>query len=324
MPKIQARLLAIFFLLLAGVIWIVSRLLDGSTILLDTFSECFTVAGTIFGFFQAFPASLSPAAPNSNKQPTRKAISGWQLGIVSIAIVALLLSSISMIFSIRDVNLPSLSGATPGQTIMLNTGTVQTVMPGLSPILQQVAPNCNNPDGVSWNPPLPDTSLNCSNNGLLMEQAGTSYYAELDLLRVHNTTYNQAVFRVNVAVTFPDPHDPATWAALLVQTPQAQGVTGGYILRLNAQGIWELQVVKSGQTIPILQHGSVDIQPSQSTEIQITVNNGILHGSINNQVVVNQTEDLTGIPDPQAVSLIVERTGAASSPILFSNFKLYQ
>ena len=54
MSKIPARLLAIFFLLLAGSIWIVSRLLDGSTILLDTFSECFTIAGRISVSFRHF------------------------------------------------------------------------------------------------------------------------------------------------------------------------------------------------------------------------------------------------------------------------------
>ena len=240
---------------------------------------------------------------------------------MSIAVVALVLSSISMFFSIRK---PSPSEVITGQTVISSATTTQIIGPAGSPILQQVAPNCNNPEGVQWNPPLLGTSLNCSNAGLLMQQAGKSYYAELDLLRVNNATYNQKTFSTDVQVTFPHPQDTATWAALLVQTPQAQGVTGGYILRLNAQGAWELQVVKSGQSIPTLQHGYIDIQPSQPTKIQITVSNGTLDGKINDQAVVSQIEDVTGMPDPQAVSLIVERVGAASSPILFSNFKLYQ
>ena len=99
MSKIPARLLAIFFLLLAGSIWIVSRLFRWLNDLTRYFQRMFYHRRYNFGFFQAFPRSSSSVRPNTNKQPGRKAISGWQLGIVSIAVVALVLSIILCFYS---------------------------------------------------------------------------------------------------------------------------------------------------------------------------------------------------------------------------------
>ena len=152
-----------------------------------------------------------------------------------------------------------------------------------------------------------------------MQQTLPNYYAELDLDDVRGNTYNQAVFRVSVTITFQNPTDTATMASLLVQTPQAQGVAGGYILALNPIGQWQLQDTKSATDIPVVRHGIIPIHSSQPTTITIEVINKILYASINNQWVIAYPDTLN--ESPAAVSFLVERPGKAhSSPILFSNF----
>ena len=112
-------------------------------------------------------------------------------------------------------------------------------------------------------------------------------------------------------------------ASLLVQTPQAQGVAGGYILALNPIGQWQLQDTKSATDIPVVRHGIIPIHSSQPITITIEVINKTLYASINDHWVIAYPDTLNA--SPAAVSFLVERPGEAhSSPILFSNFYIDQ
>jgi hypothetical protein len=190
----------------------------------------------------------------------------------------------------------------------------------------QATPNCNNPAGTNWETPLPGTALNCSNNGVIVQEAGSGYsgyYAEVDLDRINNTTYSQTNFRVQTQITFQNTSDTVTSAGLIIQTPQSQGAAGGYILEINALGKWALQQVVTGSQIPPVRSGKVTINTSDSVTITITVQQGTLNAWINNnQVISHYNEQISSNTSVQASGLIVEHPGGFPSPILFSNFKL--
>ncbi len=189
-------------------------------------------------------------------------------------------------------------------------------------IRREAAPTCQKERGVVWYVHIRGTSISCQRSGLLMQQI-SHFYAEVDLVQVNDRTYSQSTFRTHVQVTFPNPGDGMTFAALLVQTPTAVNAIGGYIFALNPAGGWQLQSVESATALAVVKEGNVPINPSQPSTLTVEVRNGMLHAAVNNQWVVASTDQLQ--PSPGAVGLMVERTGqSSSSPILFSNFELNQ
>jgi DNA-binding XRE family transcriptional regulator len=241
----------------------------------------------------------------------------WLISIVLIAflIFSLIPLSFLLVFSHKSISSPHRGVSTH----------VATIPPPKmwTTLLQEPIPGCHNPDGTVWRTPLPGTAFFCGNNGLLMQQTLPNYYAELDLDDVKGNTYNQSIFRVSVNITFQNPTDTATWASLLVQTPQAEGVAGGYILALNSTGQWQLQDTKSATNIPIVRQGSLSIHSSEPTMITIVVINKTFYAAINNHWVIDYPDTLN--KSPAAVSFLVERPGDAhSSPILFSKFYIDQ
>src|SRR5258708_4864618 len=111
----------------------------------------------------------------------------------------------------------------------------KTSTPLWHPLLRQSAPNCNNPPGAVWYVHSRGTSVSCTGSSLVMRQIA-KYYAEADLVQVNGSTYSQTKFRVQVQVTFQNPQDTMTQAALLVQTPAAVNAVGGYIFVLGPLG----------------------------------------------------------------------------------------
>lgn len=195
------------------------------------------------------------------------------------------------------------------------------------PILQQKIPHYNDPEGVVWNMPLPDTSLIFTKSGLIMQQTRPGYYAELDLNQVNGRSYNQKTFRVQVQVIFLNPTDVTTGAALIVQTPTRPVSAGGYMFVLNSVGQWKLLYVMEATRTPTLEKGFMSIEPNLPTTLSISVRENIITGSINNSQAVNYNvnyEPLFGA----AVGLMVIRPrilqpyGMPSSPVIFSNFQL--
>src|SRR5205823_6553063 len=87
------------------------------------------------------------------------------------------------------------------------------------PVFRQKVPNCNNLPGGVWLVYSGGTQYSCSPSGGLMRQISSHTYGEIDLTKVKGTYYNQIKFQVTVQVTFQNPGDPSTWAALFVQTP---------------------------------------------------------------------------------------------------------
>jgi hypothetical protein len=191
-----------------------------------------------------------------------------------------------------------------------------------TPLLQQQIPDCNNPSGTSWSTPLSGTSISCVSKGLIIKQLGY-LYAEVDLDRVNGGTYNQTDFGVYTQVSFQNTNDLNTSAGLIVQTPQAQGVAGGYILLIKADGDWILQQVIDGHTIPTVLSGTLSIDSSQVITLALIIQSGKLDALINHQLIINQyLEETSSFSGTMAVGLIVEHPIGASSPILFSNFEL--
>ena len=187
------------------------------------------------------------------------------------------------------------------------------------PLLKQKAPNCNNPNGTSWFVHEYGTYLSCSGLYLLMQRISPNSYADMELVQVNNAVYNQTTFRVQVQVTFQNPTDTGTFAAVLVQTPAQQNAVGGYIFTLNSEGQWQLQDVISGTNIPNVRSGEVSIDPSKPVTIAVGVRDGLLVGYINDQLIVSYNDNLN--PLPGQVGLLVEGH-SPSSPIFYSNFEL--
>jgi len=187
-------------------------------------------------------------------------------------------------------------------------------------LLRQLAPNCNNPQGVVWYVHSKGTSLSCSGSALAMQQI-SKYFAEVDLVQVDGSTYSQTKFRVQVQVTFQNPHDIMTMAALLVQTPAAVNAVGGYLFVLSPAGKWYLQNVTATGGTQIVTNGSVSINSSQPVTITVEVRNSMLHCFINNRPVVSYTDNLN--PSPGQVGLLVEGPSVGErSSVLYSNFEL--
>jgi hypothetical protein len=211
----------------------------------------------------------------------------------------------------------------PTATASATASASATSTPGLTPVLQQPAPGCNNPAGVIWDNSLPGTMTSCTNSGLLMQQTSSRYYAESNLDSVNNTFYSQIIFRACVQAQFQNPRDTNTWAAIIVQTPSTNGVAGGSIFALNPTGQWQLQQVASASSIPLIGSGTVAIQSSDPITLCVTVRNGLLSATINGQ----QVGQFANTPPsaPSVTGLMVQLPDAApSSLVLFSNFELDQ
>lgn len=193
---------------------------------------------------------------------------------------------------------------------------------GWTPILQQPVPDCHNPQGVAWYVHRTGTSFSCKNTGLEMQQIAPHPYAEIDLASIHNTSYPQTVFHVQVQVRFQNSGDGSTSAAMLVQTPAPINAVGGYIFVLSPIGRWQLQYVQTQTAVPIVRSGFVSINAHQAVLLSVTVQNNVLQGFINNQQIVSQGDTLN--PLPGDVGLLVEGspTAVPSSLVLFSNFEL--
>lgn len=163
---------------------------------------------------------------------------------------------------------------------------------GWNPVLVQSAPACQSPAGTTWVAPLPSATLatTCGSSGFLMRQMSSNAYAEMDLKAVNNLPYDQTTFRTKVQVTFQDPTDTSTWAAVLVQTPQDPKLAGGYIFGLTAGGHWRLQLIASDSTIANLAEGQVVAAPSAI--LTVAVQSGQLVGSINQKPVVQWNDSL--------------------------------
>lgn len=189
------------------------------------------------------------------------------------------------------------------------------------PVLKQVAPNCNNPNGVEWLVYSGGTNYKCYSSGMAMRQTASTY-GEMDLTGVNGGSYDQTDFRVQINVAFQR-GDTTTWAALLVQTPAAASVPGGYIFTLNPGGHCELQYVASNNDITIVPEPqpSLSIDPQQLISMTVIVQNNVLYAYVNNQQVFAHPDNLgTTASD---VGLIVEGHGTPpSSFVEFSNFEL--
>lgn len=189
------------------------------------------------------------------------------------------------------------------------------------PVLKQFAPNCNNPKGVEWYVYSGGTHYFCYNSGVVMQQISSTAYGEMDLTKVNGISYNQTNFRVQVQVAFQNPGDTTTWASLLVQTPAAVGVPGGYIFTLSPDGHWEIQYIVFYKSITIVAQNSVTIVPRQLVKMTVIVQSSELYAFVNDQQVTSNADDLGNVPSD--VGLIIERQNAApSSLVQFSNFEL--
>lgn len=191
------------------------------------------------------------------------------------------------------------------------------------PAIVEAVPICGGKDGTTWNTPvqMQGTNITCNNFGLVMQQTSSRYYAEEDLEQINGQFADLSSFRMKVQVKFLNPQDTKTQAALIIQTPVTNGVAGGYIFAINSQGVWMLQQVINGEDIPTIQNGVLtDINLSQPITISIVVKDSVLsvyiNSSFNDIVHVNDT-----LP-PGLVGLMVERSQASSSKIMYSDFEL--
>jgi hypothetical protein len=188
-------------------------------------------------------------------------------------------------------------------------------------ILKQTAPNCNNSSGAEWYLHSGGTRYTCHSSGGVMEQTTSSYYAEMDLMKVKGSSYNQTNFRVQDDIAFQNPNDTSTWAALTVQSPADISIPGGYIFTLSPSGACVLQQVVSSQSIPTVGQASVNIDPRRIVQMMVVVQNGVLYAYINGKQVITIADNLN--TSPSVVGLMVERQNAAPSSLVeFSNFEL--
>ena len=154
-----------------------------------------------------------------------------------------------------------------------------------------------------------------------MEQTVSTFYGEMDLMKVKGNRYDQTNFRVQVDIAFQNPNDPSTWAALTFQSPADVTVAGGYIFTLSPSGAWTLQQVVSGTNIPTVGQGTVSIDPHRVVHMEVIVQSGELFAFINGQQVTTLPDSLN--TSPSVVGLLVERQNAAPSSLVeFSNFEL--
>ena len=188
-------------------------------------------------------------------------------------------------------------------------------------ILTQAAPNCDNPSGVTWYVYSGGTHYICYKTGGAMQQTTSKVYAEMDLTKVKNGSYNQTNFRLQANVAFQSPGDTSTWAALLVQTPATAGTPGGYIFAVSPDGHCELQYIETGQSIPVEAQASVTIDPHQLVQLMMIVQDGKLYAYVNGQQVFAHVDNLGS--SPSDVGLMVERQNAGPSSLIeFLNFEL--
>jgi hypothetical protein len=206
---------------------------------------------------------------------------------------------------------------TPGQIVT----PIPTAATKWVSLLKQTAPNCNNPLGAEWYVHSGGTRFTCSTSGSVLEQTTSSYYAEVDLMKVKASSYDQTNFRVQVDVAFQNPNDPSTWAALTVQSPANINIAGGYIFTVSPTGAWVLQQVVSAQSIPPVGQGTVTINPQQVVQMRVIVQKDVLSAYINGKEVISIDDNLN--TSPSIVGLMVERQNAAPSSLVeFSNFEL--
>jgi hypothetical protein len=243
------------------------------------------------------------------------------LGIISVSLIILIISG--AYFGYTRLLIPSKSASlTPTPTTTNPTATNATLLPThMHPILTQVAPGCDNPKGVVWYIHKDTTNPSCKSSGLVMQQIGT-FYAEMDLQKVKNGYYNQTNFFVKVQVTFQNPSDTTTLAAIIVQTPTPVNQVGGLIFTLSSEGNWQLQDVEGPTTIPTVRHGMAsNIDPHQSITMEVMVQNDVLEGLINGQLVTSYHDILD--PSPGEVGLMLQSSSAPTlTTIQFSTFEL--
>ncbi len=214
----------------------------------------------------------------------------------------------------------------PSSVIVPLPGSNVTPLPTSTPtrwvsILKQTAPNCDNPLGVTWYVYSGGTHYICYSTGGVMQQTTSKVYAEMDLTKVKNGSYNQTNFRMQANVAFQSPGDTSTWAALLVQTPATAGTPGGYIFAVSPDGHCELQYIETDQTIPVEAQASVNIDPHRLVQMMVIVQGGELYTYVNGQQVFAHIDNLGA--SPSDVSLMVERQNAGPSSLIeFSNFEL--
>lgn len=192
--------------------------------------------------------------------------------------------------------------------------------PQWTTLLSQPVPACNNPTGTLWNAGS-TPQYSCQSNGLLMQRVAGDFLPEMDLDNANGTIYSQTKFLVQTQVTFQNPGDTSTSAALLVQTPQAISNFGGYICAVNPYGQWQLKEVRGAKDMPTILSGTVSLDLAHPTTITVYVLNGNLYFAINGTWVVASLPDNLN-PNPRAVSLMVINDGGASSAIVFANFEL--
>ncbi len=224
----------------------------------------------------------------------------------------------SYVFTFKYISpLPPEPTSTTGQGVTPNA----TQGPKWVSILKQRVPNCNNPPGAVWYVHTGGTRYTCSSSGGLMEQTTSSYYAEVDLMKVQGSSYDQTNFLVQYDIAFQNPNDPSTWAAVTVQSPADINVAGGYIFTLSPSGAWTLQQVVSATNIPTVKQATVNIDPRQVVQMKVIVQNDILSAYINGQQVTTIPDNLS--MSPSVVGLMVERQNLAPSSLVeFSNFDL--
>lgn len=217
--------------------------------------------------------------------------------------------------------IPGPSPFPPTPTPGLGVTPIHTPPPNWASILKQLAPNCNNPQGVEWHIYSGGTRYICYTSGGAMQQTTDKVYAEMDLTKVKGGSYNLTHFRLQADAAFQSPDDTTTWAALLVQTPTVLGAPGGYIFAVSPDGHCVLQYVETDQSILIEARGSANFDPRRLVRMMVIVQDGVLYAYVNGQQVLTYPDNISSAQSN--VSLMVERQNAGPSSLVeFSNFEL--
>lgn len=190
-------------------------------------------------------------------------------------------------------------------------------------LVYQAAPDCNN-SNITWYEYLGKTFLSCTGHNLVMQYKSAENEPEVYLETVGGKIYDQTNFRVSTKVSFNDLSSTATEAQLVVQSPQPDNYSGGYIFVLRPTGEWYLCNGSCTNPNSMLSSGRTFADLTHPTEMTIEVYKGHLFALINQKEVVSVGErSLSG----RYIGLRVGQNyfvGTSNTPsaVMFSSFEL--
>ncbi|HEV8191666.1 MAG TPA: NBR1-Ig-like domain-containing protein [Ktedonobacterales bacterium] len=230
-------------------------------------------------------------------------------------------------FTIDEITAPQSSGIyTP---IWQMTTTKGTFGPQLSAIISVASPwtawyevqrpSCDDP--AAWTNTNQAAVSDCTrSDGLALSQSSDATSAELDLTAPNGQQgYDLSRTRVRTQAAFLNAGNTNVWAALVVQTPQ-DGTCGGFLLAINAAGLWKLQQTSSDCTISTISSGQVTLDPASFT-MQVLLQNGQLAANIDGQSVVPRIAD-TLSSSSGIVGLMEQSPQATTSAVVYSDFAI--